>query len=79
MVPLTEVSVEHSIEGVAQRRHLSAALVNRDRIESVVVVIDEEVEMPDLPFDRDKAPLVKDFTGAVRPEGEAGLTAEGPR
>ena len=66
MVPLTEVSVEHSIDGVPQRRHLSAALVNRDRIESVVVVADEEVEMPDVPVDADEGPLMKDFTGAVR-------------
>jgi hypothetical protein len=76
MVPFTEVSVEHSIAGVAQRRHLSAVLVNRDQIDSVAVGIDAEIEMPDVPFESLKGPLLKDFTGAMLADDEADPAAD---
>jgi hypothetical protein len=76
MVPFTEVSVEHSIDGALQRRYMSAVLINRERIELVAIVVDEEVEMPDVPFDHDKGPLLKDFTGAVHADDETPLSAE---
>ena len=64
-------------DGTVQRRHLSAVLVNREQIDSVVeTMLDEEVEMPDVPFDTDQGPLLKDFTGDVYAEGEAGLPDE---
>jgi hypothetical protein len=77
MVPFTEVTVEHSIDGVAQRRHISALLVNRDQIDSVAVGIDAEVEMPDVPFDALKGPLLKDFTGAVLADDDADPATDG--
>jgi hypothetical protein len=76
MVPFTEASIEHSIDGSLQRRHLAAVLVNREQIDSVVETVDEQVEMPDVPFDTDTGPLLKDFTGDVYAEGETGLPDE---
>lgn len=71
MVPFTDVTVEHSIAGAGQLRHLSAILVNRDQIESVAMGIDAEVEMPDVPFEGAKGPLLKDFTGDMLAGDEA--------
>jgi hypothetical protein len=68
MVPFTEASIELLVDGIVQHRHLSAVLVNRDQIDSVVEASDEGIEMPDVPFGDRKGPLVKDFTGAVHGE-----------
>ena len=71
MVPLTDALVEHVVDGVPQRRHLSAVLVNRDRIDSVVEVDDSDIKMREMPIALDRGPLVKDFTGAVRGDADA--------
>lgn len=70
MVPLTDALVEHVVDGVPQRRQLSAVLVNRDRIDSVVEVDDSDIRVPDMPIAHDKGPLLKDFTGAVHGEAD---------
>ena len=72
MVPLTEAWVEHAIDGEIQRRHLTAVLVNRNQIDSVAEGVDEDIEMPDVPFDTHKGPLLKDFTGAVAQDRDGG-------
>ena len=70
MVPLTEASIEYSIGVDRHRRQVSAVLVNRDQLDSVVEATDEEVEMPDIPFGDHKGVLLKDFTGSVHSDGE---------
>lgn len=64
MVPITEAWVEFQSGAVRQRRRVST-VVNREQLDWVVEAKDEEVELPDLPLDVEKGPLVKDFTGDV--------------
>ncbi len=63
MVPLTDAWIEYDSGGIHHRRGVGAVVVNRDHIEWIVPTKDEEVEMPDLPLDFDRGPMLKDFTG----------------
>lgn len=65
MVPLTEAWVEYQSGSVRQRRRVSTVVVNREQLDWVVEAKDEEVELPDLPIETAKGPLLKDFTGDV--------------
>ena len=65
MVPITEAWVEYQSGAIRQRRRVSTVVVNREQLDWVVEAKDEEVELPDLPLDVVKGPLVKDFTGDV--------------
>jgi hypothetical protein len=51
------------VDGAVRTRHLSGALVNREQIDWVVPATDDAVTMPDVAFDSNIGPLVKDFTG----------------
>ncbi len=63
MVPLTDAWIEYQSAAGRQRRRVGALVVNREQIDWIVPAIDDEVEMPDLPLQGDKGPLLKDFTG----------------
>jgi hypothetical protein len=65
MVPLTEAWVEYQSGSVRQRRRVGTLVVNREQLDWVVEAKDEEVELPDLPLEFVKGPLLKDFTGDV--------------
>ena len=65
MVPLTDAWIEYDQNGVHQRRRVETLIVNRHQLDWVVEAEDEQVEMPDLPLNTEKGPLVKDFTGHV--------------
>jgi hypothetical protein len=47
MVPFTDVVIEHQVDGAVKSRRLSAVLVNRERIDWVVVGQDVAGSMPD--------------------------------
>lgn len=65
MVPLTDAWVEFELGGVRQRRRAGTFLVNRQQVDWVVEADEAEVDMPDLPVEPAKGPLVKDFTGDI--------------
>jgi hypothetical protein len=65
MVPLTDAWVEHGQGAAQQRRRVATLVVNRHKIDWVMQAKDDEVEMPDLPIQFEKGPLLKDFTGQV--------------
>jgi hypothetical protein len=65
MVPLTEAWVEYVSGGVMQRHRFGTVLVNREQMDWIAPVLDEQVELPDLPVVFEKGPLLKDFTGAL--------------
>jgi hypothetical protein len=65
MVPLTDAWVEFDMGGVQQQRRAGTLLVNRQQVDWVVEADEAEVDMPDLPVEPAKGPLVKDFTGDI--------------
>lgn len=65
MVPLTEAWVEYDEGRVRQRRRVSTLIVNRHQVDWIVEALDDEVEMPDIPLQAERGPLLKDFTGQV--------------
>lgn len=65
MVPFTDAWIEYQSGAVRQRRRVGAVVVNRELIDWIVPAVDEEVELPDLPLNAEKGPLVKDFTGQL--------------
>lgn len=75
MVPLTEAWIEYSVGSVRQRRRVGAVVVNREQVDWIVPALDDEVELPDLPLQAEKGPLVKDFTGQIRVDGIEGSGA----
>lgn len=64
MVPITDAWIEYMDGDVRQRRRVSTVVVNRHQVDWIVEVVDEEVEMPDVPLG-ESGPLVKDFTGQL--------------
>lgn len=65
MVPLTDAWVEYDQGSIRQRRRVATLVVNRGQVDWIAAVLDDEVELPDLPIQVDKGPLTKDFTGHV--------------
>lgn len=65
MVPLTDAWVEYDQGPIRQRRRVATIVVNRRQVDWVAAVLDDEVELPDLPVQVDNGPLTKDFTGQV--------------
>ena len=66
MVPLTDVWIEFTTQGVPQRRNVGAVVINREQIDWVVSSTGDRVKMPKLPVATFDGPMVKDFTGAIR-------------
>ena len=67
-VPLTDVWIEFTTQGVPQRRNVGAVVINREQVDWVASSTDEELKMPELPVATFDGPMVKDFTGAIRHE-----------
>jgi hypothetical protein len=67
MVPLTDALIEYDCGGLLQRERVGAVIVNRALVDSIADVIDDEVELPELPLPADDGGgLLKDFTGEMR-------------
>ena len=68
MVPITDAWVEFVVGGTRQRRQVGTLVVNREQIDWITSVVDEDIVVPeslDLPVAPDQGPLVKDFTGQI--------------
>lgn len=68
MVPLTDAWVEFTAGGVRQRRQVGTLVVNREQIDWITPVVDEDIQIPEslaMPVARNQGPLVKDFTGQI--------------
>lgn len=66
MVAMTDAWIEYSIDGAFQRRRVSTVVVNRKMVDWIVEVVDEAVEMPDIPVQSHGGIQAKDLTGHVR-------------
>jgi hypothetical protein len=66
MVALTDAWVEYHSDGVPQRRRVSSVVVNRTMVDWIVEVVDDIVEMPDIPVQVHGGVQAKDLTGHVR-------------
>jgi hypothetical protein len=66
MVALTEAWVEYLIDGQQQRRRVNTLVVNRRMVDWIVEVVDEAVELPDIPVRSHGGVQAKDLTGHVR-------------
>jgi hypothetical protein len=65
MVPLTDAWIESRTGSSSLRRRVGVVVVNRDWIDWIVPVADDELEMPGLSISADQGMLPTDLTGAL--------------
>lgn len=66
MVPLTDAWIEFAVGAIRQHRPVGTLLVNREQLDWVKGVVEEEITLPELPKVKGSGPMVKDFTGDIR-------------
>lgn len=66
MVPLTDAWIEFAVNNIRQHRPVGTLLVNREQLDWVKGVVEDQIAPPELPMVKGTGPMVKDFTGDIR-------------
>jgi hypothetical protein len=77
MVPITDARIGYTLRGARHEIRAETLIVNRERIDWVGSVVDDEVEMPAIPLRANRGRLLKDLTGHLFEAREASVAPEG--
>lgn len=71
MVPITNARIGYAVRGAWHETRVETLIVNREQIDWVGPVVDDEVEMPAVPTSAKVGRLLKDLTGHLFEVGSA--------
>jgi len=63
MVPITDARIGYAVRGTWHETRVETLIVNREQVDWVGLVVDDEVEMPATPTNAKVGRLLKDLTG----------------